>query len=177
MGRGGHRLPWLPSRERPRPSDQMTGASHGRLSRCSASLGARHTARPGWPPHLQRVPLIGGTPAGGRLRSSAGRKATLCMGFQRGCSSNDGDARLASMPTRTQSRHRRPPCPAVQALASSGSSVGALAQALGVHQSAASFYLSGRRSLPDRFPAVVADLVGEEAAAEITALIPTRSAA
>jgi predicted transcriptional regulator len=80
------------------------------------------------------------------------------------------------MSTTTQIRRRRPPHPAVLALASSGSSVVALAQALGVRKSAAGYYLSGRRGLPDRFPAVLTDLVGEEAAAEITALIPTRSA-
>jgi hypothetical protein len=80
------------------------------------------------------------------------------------------------MSTPTQIRRRRPPHPAVLALASSGSSVVALARALDVHQSAAGFYLSGRRGLPDRFPAVLSDLVGEEAATEITALIPTRLA-
>lgn len=64
--------------------------------------------------------------------------------------------------------------PAARALQAGGSTVTALGSELGVTQSMASQYLTGRGRLPDRLPVVLAELIGDAAASDVLALIPQR---
>jgi hypothetical protein len=79
--------------------------------------------------------------------------------------------------TRHTRRSRLLAHPATLALAAAGSSTIELADALGISSSAASLYLAGRRRAPDRLPAVLAKLIGQEAADAVLAAIPTRTGA
>jgi predicted transcriptional regulator len=64
--------------------------------------------------------------------------------------------------------------PATLALAAAGSSTNDLADALSVTQSMASRYLAGRVRPPMRLHEVLRSLVGDDAAANVLALIPDR---
>jgi hypothetical protein len=78
--------------------------------------------------------------------------------------------------------HRLPPQrllahPATIALAAAGSTTTELADALGITRSMASRYLAGTTRQPEHMPAALRALVGDEAATEVLALIPTTAEA
>ena len=74
-------------------------------------------------------------------------------------------------------RKIRPPSPAAQALAAHGSTQAQLAELLAVTPMAVSHYLSGRRAAPlEAISIALIGLLGADAAAQVCALIPNKSA-
>jgi predicted transcriptional regulator len=81
---------------------------------------------------------------------------------------------MASTHRQASRRQRLLAHPATLALAAAGSSTNDLADALGVTQSMASRYLSGRVGTPERLPETLRELIGADAARNVLALIPER---